>query len=79
MEEYTLFLYHSHILKLNFDWIPENLFLPWPIKSSLTYVTFFVCVHYKIEPYEIMFLNYQLIKVNHPGIWLNLISLGMIW
>lgn len=27
---------------------------------------FFVCVHYKIEPYEIMFLNYQLIKVNHP-------------
>lgn len=57
-----------HILRLNFEWTPEYLLLPGPMKSNLTYDFFFFFLHYKIEPSEIMFLNYQLIKVSHPGI-----------
>lgn len=57
-----------HILRLNSEWTPENLYLSWPMKSNLMYITFFFFLHYKIESSEIMFLNYQLIKVSHSGI-----------
>jgi hypothetical protein len=59
-----------HILRLNFEWTPEYLLLPGPMKSNLTYIYIYIYIflHYKIEPSEIMFLNYQLIKVSHPGI-----------